>query len=80
MIVINESERIDTDEVRKNMFWCIFRMKGVGEEGLSVTNLYELKKLLGIGRLYDCDKLDVVNKAIRNYKRMKSKKKKREME
>ena len=66
MIVINESERIDTDEVRKNVFWCIFRMKGVGEKGLSVTNLYELKKLLGIGRLYDCDKLDAVNKAIRN--------------
>jgi hypothetical protein len=57
-----------THEIEKKIekLWNDFRMKGIGEEGLSEIEMDELKELLE--KKGDKGRLDAIDKAINNYK------------
>ena len=53
------------NRIKPETLWNIFRMRGIGERGLSEIKTDELKKLL---KNRDDEKLGAINKAINNYK------------
>ena len=56
--------------------WNVFRMRGIGKEGLSKTKAYELKKLLE--KKGDSERLNAISKALNNYENRINKNKKNE--
>src|SRR5271163_3033588 len=78
-----DSERLETINKAINNYkldaktlWNVFRMRGIGKEGLSETKAYELKKLLE--KKGDSERLNAISKALNNYENRINKNKKNE--
>ena len=63
--VIDKAINNYKNRIKPEILWNIFRMRGIGKEGLSETKAYELKILLEKG---DDGRSGAINKAINNYK------------
>ena len=78
-----DGERLETINKAINNYkldaktlWNVFRMRGIGKEGLSETKAYELKKLLE--KKGDSERLNAISKALNNYENRINKNKKNE--